>query len=490
MPERLYNAGCEIPMSPAEIQTLLTAAPEAAFDMVAQVARQLIATPIAAVNLIEGDRFWVKAGYGMPKQPLPRAEAFCDVTVRGDTPLVVDDATTDPRFHSLAVVTAADPIRFYAGVPLHVTDRTRQVTEAVGTLCVMDVTPRTMPPGALAALRQLGDVLEKVIEAEVATAGAVAVARTAAEQSRQLRRQDLILRQAERLALIGSWWFSFDTDETVWSEGMYRIYELPQDRRLTLDEGLSFFTNISRTALTELVARAMKTGEPFALELDFVTATGKQRRVRSTGQVQFENGRATAVSGVMQDVTEHWRLEEKLRRSADIDELTGIANRSAFNRALAATMDTARRAATPLTLLLIDLDEFKAINDTHGHVVGDDVLRAVGQRLTELASSGSLAGRLGGDEFALMVTDPERNADLPALADQLLEALRQPVATSVGVVPTSATIGFARYEDCGGSLREFVHCADKALYEAKRERRGSVRGHRTYGRRSTDEPFA
>jgi diguanylate cyclase (GGDEF)-like protein len=192
----------------------------------------------------------------------------------------------------------------------------------------------------------------------------------------------------------------------------------------------------------------------------------------------------------MQDVTEHWLLEEKLRRSADIDELTGIANRSAFNRALAEAIDTARRAATPLTLLLVDLDEFKAINDTHGHLVGDDVLRAVGQRLTELASSGSLAGRLGGDEFALMVTDPERNADLPALADQLLEALRQPVATSVGVVPTSATIGFARYEDCGGSLREFVHCADKALYEAKRERRGSVRGHRTYGRRSTDEPLA
>jgi diguanylate cyclase (GGDEF)-like protein len=490
MPERLYNAAREIAMSPAEVQTLLAAAPDAAFDMVAQVARQLIAAPIAAVNLIEGDRFWVKAGFGMPKQPLPRAEAFCDVTVSSDAALVVDDATTDPRFRDLAVVTSADPVRFYAGVPLHVTNRARQVTEAVGTLCVMDVTPRTLPPGALAALRQLGDVLEKVIEAEVATAGAVAVARTAAEQSRQLRRQDLILRQAERLAQIGSWSYMFDSKKTVWSEGMNRIYELPQGRRLTLEEGLSFFTDISRTALTELVSRAMETGEPFALELDFVTATGRQRRVRSVGEVEFEDGRATGVSGVMQDITEHWLLEEKLRRLADTDEVTGIANRSAFNRALDGAIVRARTGKAPLALLLVDLDEFKGINDTHGHLAGDDVLRAVGQRLSDPALRGALAARLGGDEFALIVTDAEMSADLPAVAERLLEALRQPVVTGAGTVPTSATIGYARYEDCPDSARAFAHCVDKALYEAKRERRGTARGPRSFGRRSTDLPTA
>ncbi|MBB3909596.1 diguanylate cyclase domain-containing protein [Sphingomonas desiccabilis] len=488
MPERLYNAAQQIAMSPAELQTLLAASPDAAFEMVAKVARELIAAPIAAVNLIEGDRFWVKAGYGMPKQPLPRAEAFCDVTVGSDAPLVVDDAATDPRFRSLAVVTAADPVRFYAGVPLHVTDRVRQVTEAVGTLCVMDVTPRSLPPGALAVLRQLGDILGKIIEAEVATAGAVAIARTAAEQSQQLRRQDLTFRQAERLARIGSWWFSLETDETLWSEGMYRIYELPPTTALSVDEAIGFFSGISRPDLAALVEKTSQTGEPFTLELDFVTAKGNHRRVRSIAHVEFEEGRATGVSGVMQDITEHWLLEEKLRRSADTDFLTDIANRSAFNRALSEAIERARSTPAPFALMLIDLDEFKGINDTHGHIVGDDMLRAVGARLRDPVLGDSLAARLGGDEFALIVTDPVLYADLPGAAEQLLERLRQPVTTAAGVLPISATIGYARFEDCPESARGFIHCADKALYEAKRERRGSARGYRTFGRRSSDQP--
>lgn len=138
--------------------------------------------------------------------------------------------------------------------------------------------------------------------------------------------------------------------------------------------------------------------------------------------------------------------------------------------------------------MLIDLDEFKGINDTHGHVVGDDMLRAVGARLRDPMLAGSLAARLGGDEFALIVTDPALHADLPGVAGRLLEQLRQPVATAAGVLPISATIGYARFEDCPETARGFIHCADKALYEAKRERRGSARGYRTFGRRSSDEP--
>lgn len=487
MPQQPYSAEREFATLPATLQALLAAAPDAAFDLVAQVARQLVAAPIAAVNLIEGDGFWVKAGYGMPKAPLPRAEAFCDVTVASDALLVVDDATVDPRFRSLAAVTAADPVRFYAGVPLHVTDRARQVTEAIGTLCVMDVTPRSLAPGVLEALRQLGDVLETVIEAEIATAGAVAIARTAAEQSRRLERQDLTFRQAERLALIGSWWFSLDTDETAWSEGMYRIYDLPPERPLSLDEALAFYSDFDRQALSDLVARTIETGEPYTVELDFVSASGQQRRVRATGQVELENGRATGISGVMQDVTERWQLEEKLRWSADTDTVTDIANRSAFNRALSTSIESSRRTGAPLALLLIDLDEFKSTNDTHGHIAGDDVLRAVGQRLSDAMLRGSVAARLGGDEFALIVTDPDLNDNLPVVADRLIEMLRQPVATAAGMVPTSATIGYAHYSACDGSARDFLHCADKALSEAKRERRGSARGYRAYGRRSTDE---
>ena len=122
------------------------------------------------------------------------------------------------------------------------------------------------------------------------------------------------------------------------------------------------------------------------------------------------------------------------------------------------------------------MDGFKAINDTLGHNAGDDVLRAVGRRLTAPWLMGSVAARLGGDEFALVIDQPVLARDPAALAARLEEALAQTVEGDGGLtIATAGTVGVALLEPGMVALRDFVHAADVVLYAAKRRRVGERR---------------
>jgi diguanylate cyclase (GGDEF)-like protein len=182
-----------------------------------------------------------------------------------------------------------------------------------------------------------------------------------------------------------------------------------------------------------------------------------------------------ALVGVFQDITDRHAMEESLRRIADHDALTGIANRAAFDRTLAARIATAHAARTPLALVLIDLDGFKQINDTLGHLAGDDVLRSVGRRLGEGWLNGSFAARLGGDEFALIVEDPRLAADPATLVARVEAALCVPVTVEGLTMAASATVGAALLPDDIEAVRDFVHLVDTRLYAAKRARVGERR---------------
>ena len=153
------------------------------------------------------------------------------------------------------------------------------------------------------------------------------------------------------------------------------------------------------------------------------------------------------------------------------DVLTGLPNRAAFQRALAALSgDTSDGAA----LLLVDLDEFKAVNDRHGHAAGDALLREVANRLRDTVRPGDLAYRIGGDEFAVLLHGAavaERAADT---AIWLSCALRCPVRVEGTNLPLSASIGHARFPADGTDVEALQHAADLALYSVKHEGRGGV----------------
>ncbi|WP_051452021.1 putative bifunctional diguanylate cyclase/phosphodiesterase [Actinospica robiniae] len=168
----------------------------------------------------------------------------------------------------------------------------------------------------------------------------------------------------------------------------------------------------------------------------------------------------------LRDVTEQRRLEGELRHHAYHDPLTGLANRRSLQDRLGHAVEHARRTGRAACLLMIDLDDFKDVNDTKGHGVGDELLAAVAERLLANIRPVDLAARLGGDEFAVLVPDVRRPHDADGLARRLTEAFEVPFALPDGAVTSGASIGVASTLGCE-SADDLLRNADLALYAAK-----------------------
>jgi diguanylate cyclase (GGDEF)-like protein len=469
---------------------LLDTPPEEAFQALAALASRVLECPMALITLVDRSRQWVKASVGTDLKETSRDIAFCDHTVRRDELLVVPDATKDSRFASNPLVTGDPNIRFYAGVPISVRDPESGTPQRVGAICGIDIVPRQLDEDQLKALRELGTLAEALLAARYVSRESLQIAAVAQQQADALQRNVISFSQAERIAQIGSWRFDLREGSLDWSEGVYRIYDVPVSTEVDFDLAVAAYPGASRKLIEHALQNTVETGRPMDFETDLVTSSGELRRVRGMGERVDSDGVPIAIAGVFQDVTDRYRLEKSLRHMAEVDAVTGIANRAVFNRALEEAVAAALAQRGSLLLVLADLDHFKQVNDVHGHAAGDDLLRIVGDRLSTCSGAkggGCFAARIGGDEFALILTDPERCARPEPFIEGLLATLNQPAETNYGVLPVSVTIGYDLFRaDIDGTLREFVHRVDSALYEAKRAQRGTARRYAPIGRRSTD----
>lgn len=159
---------------------------------------------------------------------------------------------------------------------------------------------------------------------------------------------------------------------------------------------------------------------------------------------------------------------ERLRELAEQDPLTGLSNRYSFDQSLRAAIPRTRRYGLNLALLLLDLDNFKLINDSHGHDVGDQTLRIVAQRLNGVTRDGDILCRLGGDEFAVLAFQIGNDDTIHQLAERLLAAAARPVEIGGAVLPVTVSIGIALCPDNTTDADELFKCADLAMYRAKR----------------------
>jgi len=163
-----------------------------------------------------------------------------------------------------------------------------------------------------------------------------------------------------------------------------------------------------------------------------------------------------------------WLLERVLDLAAT-DGLTGIANRRTFEDMLARSFTRAARAGVPLSLVMVDLDHFKALNDRHGHQAGDATLRRVAPALVSACRPGDVVARYGGEEFAVLLPDTDQR-DVAIVA----ERLRAAVAALVQDPAVTASIGAASFPTHAADATELVKAADDALYTSKRTGRNRV----------------
>ncbi|MBI2276144.1 MAG: EAL domain-containing protein [Dechloromonas sp.] len=189
--------------------------------------------------------------------------------------------------------------------------------------------------------------------------------------------------------------------------------------------------------------------------------------------VKDEAGVVTHYVGTHFDITERKKAEERIQALAFNDQLTGLANRFSLNERLTQALALAGRSGKQVALLMIDLDNFKTINDTLGHQIGDRLLMEVAHRLAAAVRQTDLVARLGGDEFIVVLSEIDSPADAAHVADKILTVLATPYLLDRNELRTNASIGICLFPDDAGESQDLIKKADVAMYHAKSRGRGN-----------------
>ena len=230
-----------------------------------------------------------------------------------------------------------------------------------------------------------------------------------------------------------------------------------------------------RARVQELLLSTIKSASSqWSDEFRLVRADQKITHVFARGHiVRAEDGSARRMTGVLQDITERKEQEDRTRFLADHDELTELPNRSLFRQALNKALQRAERSGKMLSILFFDLDRFKNINDSLGHDAGDEVLRAVAERLTACVRKIDVVARFGGDEFAVLTEGLTAADQASTVARKILETLSKPMILAGRQYRPAASIGISTYPTDGRDAQSLLKNADIAMYRAKEDGRGT-----------------
>lgn len=189
--------------------------------------------------------------------------------------------------------------------------------------------------------------------------------------------------------------------------------------------------------------------------------------------VEESDARATRYIGLFSDITERKQEEDRIRRLAHFDSLTGLPNRALLLDRLRRAMSRVGRRGEPLALLYLDLDRFKPINDQYGHALGDQVLVQAAERMADCVREVDMVSRLGGDEFVVLLEAQDVPTAAALVARKLIEAVSRPYLIEGRELSIGASIGVAIHPHDGDDVDSLLEAADTALYHAKREGRGN-----------------
>ena len=238
---------------------------------------------------------------------------------------------------------------------------------------------------------------------------------------------------------------------------------------IQLIAGESWDTGHFHASLHDLAER-LKRRESFSNLMVRVTISGVHRWWELSASPRFDDsGTFVGFRGVGSDVTERRESEEQIAYLARFDTLTGLPNRLQLTEALDAAMHRADKSRSRCAFLMVDLDRFKAVNDTLGHLVGDKLLELVAERLGAFVGDAGLCGRLGGDEFAVVLAGGVDSDTIHNVAQRIISGLSQPYLVDHHTLYIGASVGSAIGPRDGATVETLMRNADLALYRAKDE---------------------
>ncbi|GEM_PF-1882840 len=286
-----------------------------------------------------------------------------------------------------------------------------------------------------------------------------------ARESVELRESREQLALAQQLARLGHWRWKPGQHSYEMSEQLAQICELPLSQRpRTLEEFIELVDAEDREQLRMNIRAALEENNFRPLDYRITTATGKQFYLHQ----ELAMPTPGTLLATVQDVTRQYESEQRIRTLAYSDELTGLASRSYFQRHLEDAIAIAARHHETFSLLYLDLDSFKDINDTMGHDIGDKLLKVISQRLSKVLRKTDFAARLGGDEFCILLDNVSINY-AAEIANRCLEEVNRPIRLETQTVNPRISIGIANYPGDGRNAQALLKAADSAMYAAKQE---------------------
>lgn len=305
----------------------------------------------------------------------------------------------------------------------------------------------------------------------------------------ELQQNQRRLSNAQRIGEMGDWEWSVRAEQITTSEQASRLLGLPPGTaQLAPGEFFAMVHPDDAARLHDACAHAIASAQGFSMEFRVVSGDGSVRHLQQQVELleRHPGGPATRLAGAVHDITRRKDAEERIRQLAYFDTLTGLPNRLMFAEQLGKALAQAERHHRRLAVMFVDLDNFKRVNDTLGHNVGDQLLREASSRLSRaLRAQDSVArwhadvplrsiARLGGDEFIVMLTDVERPEDVAIVANRLVETLSQVVTIKDTEVYVGGSVGVAIYPENGSDIDTLMMNADTAMYRAKAAGRGGV----------------
>jgi diguanylate cyclase (GGDEF)-like protein/PAS domain S-box-containing protein len=291
----------------------------------------------------------------------------------------------------------------------------------------------------------------------------------------ELKASEASLKKAQQLAHVGNWEWHLD-DNAFWiSEELSRIYGLAEDDKY--HEIYNFLQNTTHPGDLDKVRRTMRyfrsgqnpeQGVAYRIQ----RPQGEIRWVRisaaETKSVDVD-GKPSILIGMAQDITEQVEVEENLQHLATHDSLTGLPNRALFYDRLNHAIARAIRDQVSLAILFLDVDDFKLVNDTYGHLVGDKLLREVAERLKACVRVSDTVARMGGDEFTIILENVGKRVNTQTAVDNIVAVLSQPFDMEECKTFFSASIGVALFPEDAEETHEILQKADQAMYAAKND---------------------
>ena len=216
----------------------------------------------------------------------------------------------------------------------------------------------------------------------------------------------------------------------------------------------------------QTAADYMREGREDPYEAEVMHKKGHNIAVEMVGKT-LHLGDETYRLGVLRDITAHRHAEARIHYLAHHDMLTGLPNRAYLTERLATILALARRHGTLVAIMFIDLDNFKTVNDSFGHHMGDALLKEVAARIKEVLREADMVSRLGGDEFLAILADLAAPEDAAKIADKLLQTISAPIALQGQQLCANASIGISLFPRDGDNADDLIRRADAAMYSAK-----------------------